>query len=134
MFEFHYPYRITNNRPGIPIAFKSKYKTTSLIEGLIDTGATFILINLELSNDLQLQLKDWEKNCKSAQGQFKTAKATVDLIIGHAKRRETFEDVEIRVSEFKEYPELPLIGRCPLFEWYNVYFDNRENRYHLTPK
>jgi len=135
MFKFHYQYRCIDNLPIIPIAFKSKCKTTNIIEGFIDTGSTNLLINHQLSDYLHLEPKNWMKNSTSASGhEFKTAKVIADLIIGHGHRRDPFKDVEIRVSEFNDYPDLPLIGRYPLFEWYNVNFDNEKNRVDLIPK
>jgi len=136
MRKFSYNLRGYDRHAFIPVAFKSPAKTTRIWEGILDTGSPFILINLEISNYLQLNPKNWKKDSKGVTGKkFKTGKATVDLIFGHAKRRKPFDNIEIRVSEFNDYPELPLIGRYPLFfRWYDISFDDINNRCYIIPK
>jgi predicted aspartyl protease len=136
MRKYSYNLRGSDRYAFIPIAFKSPSKTTRIWEGVLDTGSPFLLINQEISNDLQLKLDDWKDDSKGATGtRFKTARAVVDLILGHAHRRETIKDVEIKVSEFNDFPDLPLIGRHPFFyEWYDISFDDIKDRCYLTPK
>ena len=136
MKRFSYNLRGENKRAFIPVAFKSPVKTTRIWEGILDTGSPFVLINLEISNDLQLSPRDWKKDSKGATGkEFKTGKAIVDLIFGHAHRIEICKDIEIRVSELNEYPELPLIGRYPFFyKWYDISFDDINDRCRIIPK
>jgi len=117
--------------PIIPVRFKFLDNETKIWEGIVDTGSTDILINKDISNYLGLQLNDW-RTANSASGNFNTALATVNITIGHARTIEKCGDVNIKVSEKINYPKLPLIGKKPLFDWYNVYFNNEKKRCELT--
>ncbi len=133
MFSFHYNYRY-GIIPCVPVKFRSLSKTSEYYFGIIDTGAPYIFINSILAENIELQRDNNIKDWKSASGVFKSKKAKIDLIIGHAKRQQLFEDIEIYVSEQANNPNLPIIGRYPLFEWYNVNLDNIQNKCHLIPK
>ena len=134
MLEFHFKYTKINNLfyPFIPIRFKSGSKETPVFDGIVDTGADFILINSGIAEYLNLKIRNW-RSSRSAMGEFKTGETNLDLIIGRGGREQKLENIKIYVSENREFPVLPLIGRNPLFEYYTLIFDNEENKIRLIP-
>ena len=131
--NFYYPYKklLGTYKGAIPVKFKSPTFETTLKWGIIDTGSDFVLIKHNLAKHLGLQVKNWIDG-SSASGNFKQGKVKVDLIIGHANKEQKLEKIEIMVSEKNNNPIYPLIGRKPLFDWYNVYFNNEKKRCELT--
>ena len=119
--------------PIIPIKFIYLDKETNIVPGIIDTGSDDILIKNGIAKRLGINMTNWFES-KSASGKFRKGKVKVDFYIIHDKGEELFNNVEITVNENDEFPPLPLIGRYPLFERYNIVFNNSKNRCSLIPK
>lgn len=136
-FSLIYPYKKIQGiyRPTIPVMFKYSGKETEIKVGIVDTGSDTILIKHRTAKHLKIQIaeKDW-KESDSPAGKFRTGKVNVDFMIIHSKGIKLFQDIKIRVSEIDNYPPDPLIGINPLFNEYNIFFDNVNKMCHLIPK
>jgi hypothetical protein len=120
------------NYPLIPIRFYYKNKRTPIIEALLDSGADGIYLNRAMADFLGLpQIKKLESGGMG--GRYMCYETKVGLIIGRGGRE---VDFGIVTAIFPENDlDVPfLIGRKPIFEEYQVIFEEYKQRFKLVPK
>ncbi len=118
--------------PLIPVRFYTKTKRTPIIEALVDSGADTVHIHKAIAEDLNLPIgKKIESSGMG--GKYMTIESEVGLIIGRAGREVDFGYVKTVFPE-KELNVPVLIGRNPVFEEYQVIFEEYRNRFKLIPK
>lgn len=133
-FTFRYTPQNNIFYPFLSTKFKYNNRKTATIDGILDTGADYILINRGIANYLGVPLGNWIGGGRAAVSTFNYCIKKMDFIIGRGGREQELQDVEIRITDNVTEPLLPLIGRYPLFEFYNIEFDNVNNRFKLIPK
>jgi len=134
LLDFHYKLSGKFYRARIPVKFEYLSKKSELYSGVVDTGSPNIVINSNIADEISLKRSTNTSNWKSTSGRFKVRSAIANLIIKNEKRIQKFQNIPIFVCDLKNSPKLPLIGRYPLFEWYNLNFDNKDRMLHLIPK
>ena len=118
--------------PLLPIVLYSKTKKTKVIEALIDSGSDLIHINKQIAEYLQLhQGKEFESSGMG--GKYTTYETSVGLIIGRGGREVDFGYVTAMFPKLEL--DVPiLIGRKPVFEEYQIIFEEFKERFKLIPK
>jgi predicted aspartyl protease len=116
--------------PLIPIKFQSKERETPCIDALLDSGGDFIVIPNAIAKYLKLKLE--KAGCvDTAGGETTLCKSVLTMIIFDEKRRYTYENIEIHVSDRNDLPVL--LGRHPIFEDHEIIFKKHENKLILQP-
>jgi len=114
----------------VPIRFYSKYKETTTFDGLLDSGSDDILIPIGITEYLKLTLGEKLKS-DSAGGKIETYKIKIGVILGQGGRDVDFGIVDAKATEI----DIPiLIGRYPIFEEFQVVFEEYKKRVKLIPK
>lgn len=118
--------------PLIPIRFYYKGKRTPIIEALLDSGADGIHLHRAVVDDLKLpQGKKLESGGMG--GKYNCYETEVGLIIGRGGKEVDFGIVKALFPE--NDLDVPfLIGRKPVFEEYQVIFEDFKQRFRLIPK
>lgn len=117
--------------PYIPCFFEWRGEKSIEINGLLDSGADGIVIPVGLANSLNLDLTPAKRSMKIVAGEVKYFLTQANLTIGRAGRLTTFENVNIAVPKEGDTPIL--IGRNPVFEYYNITFIEPERRFLMEP-
>jgi predicted aspartyl protease len=116
--------------PLIPIKFCSKERETPLIDALLDSGGDFIVIPHAIAKYLKLKLE--KAGCvDTAGGETTLCKSVLTMVIYDAKRKYTYKDLEIHVSDRNDLPVL--LGRHPIFEDHEIIFKKQQNKLILQP-
>jgi predicted aspartyl protease len=116
--------------PLIPIKFKSKERETPCIDALLDSGGDFIVIPYAIAKYLKLKLE--KAGCvDTAGGETTLCKAVLTMVIFDEKKKFTYENIEIHVSDRNDLPVL--LGRHPIFEDHEIIFKKHENKLILQP-
>jgi predicted aspartyl protease len=119
-----------NNYPLIPIKFLSKERETPMIDALLDSGGDFIVIPYAIAKYLKLKLE--KAGCvDTAGGETTLCKSILTMVIYDEKRKFTYENLEIHVSDRNDLPVL--LGRHPIFEDNEIVFKKHENKLILQP-
>ena len=84
-----------------------------------------------LANSLNLDLTPAKRSMKVVAGEVKCFLTQANLTIGRAGRLTTFENVKIAVPKEGDTPIL--IGRNPVFKYYNITFIEPERRFLMEP-
>jgi len=118
--------------PFIPVRFYSKTKRSPVFEALIDSGADTIYLHKAIAEDLDLA-KGKKIESSGMGGKYMSFEAEVGLIIGRGGRE---ADLGFTQAIFPENElDVPiLIGRKPVFEEYQVIFEDYKKRFKLIPK
>ncbi|MHA1520950.1 MAG: retropepsin-like aspartic protease [Promethearchaeota archaeon] len=117
--------------PLIPVEFYYNGKTLNF-EALLDSGADKILLNKEMIDYFGLPLKG-EENANGAYSSSTTILSEIGIRIGRHPRFSDLGLVDVAVC--KEEQDSPiLMGRTPLFDKFQVIFEQFENKFHLYPK
>lgn len=119
--------------PLIPVRFRNRDVETSIILSILDSGADKITISKPIAEFLSLELGEWEES-QSAGSSFLTCDSRVTMIMGREARIETFENIEIRVTPSDTHPPIPLIGRNPVFDCYDITFSATRKAIIFEPK
>ncbi|MFH1100767.1 MAG: retropepsin-like aspartic protease [Methanobacteriota archaeon] len=125
--EFVFEY---NDYPLIPIKFNYDGKETPYIDALLDSGGDFIVIPLAIARFLKLKLQK-AGSVDTAGGTTSLFRATVDMTLGSAEEKIGYTKLEIHVSMRNDIPVL--LGRCPIFEDYEIVFKKHKKQLILTP-
>lgn len=119
-----------NDYPLIPVKFMSNTRETPMIDALLDSGGDFIVIPYAIANYLGLELVQ-AGSVDTAAGETTLCKANVNMMIQGKRRKYTYENLEIHVSNRNDLPVL--LGRKPIFEDHEIVFKKFENKLILTP-
>ncbi len=117
----------------IPVRFYYNGRPTPYIEALLDSGCDGIFLEPELFASLNLPNKG-EMDADGIDGSCPTRMTEVGLIIGRGKAREyDFGIVDAAVPINKN--DVPvLIGRHPVFDEYQIIFEEYKGKFKLIPK
>lgn len=118
--------------PLIPIRFYTQNKKTRIIEALMDSGLDMIPINKEISEYLNLpQGKRIESTGMG--GTYNSYETKVGLILDRGGRDVDFGYISVIYPE--QDKDVPiLIGRKPVFEEFQVIFEEFNQQFKLIPK
>jgi hypothetical protein len=119
--------------PLIPVRFRNGDVETPIILSILDSGSDNTTISKPIAEFLSLEIGEWEES-QSAGGPFLTCRSKVTMIIGRGGRIEAFENVEIRVTPSDTHPPIPLMGRNPIFDNYDITFSSTKKAVILEPK
>lgn len=118
--------------PYLPVRFYYKEKTTPVIETLLDSGSDRIYIHKAIAEDLDLPILK-KVTCSGMGGKYMSYETKVGLIIGRGGKETDLGIVDATVPE--ENQDVPfLIGRFPIFNEYQVIFEDYKQRFKLIPK
>lgn len=118
--------------PLIPIVLSNGSKKTRPMEGLLDSGSDCIFVPYGIAEYLNLP-KIKETTQEGVTGVQKGYESEVDLTIGRAGRETVFIKAKALFSDNPQ--DLPvLIGRKPVFDEYQVIFEEYKDRVRLIPK
>lgn len=116
--------------PLIPMKFFYDGKETPFIDALLDSGGDFIVVPLAIAKYLKLRLE--KAGCVDTAGGTTTLyRATVNMDLGTSEKKISYTDLEIHVSTRNDIPVL--LGRCPIFEDYEIVFQKYKNQLILKP-
>ncbi len=118
--------------PLIPVRFYSKSGRTTIIEALLDSGSDTIHINRGIVAFLSLP-KGKKIESGGMGGKYIAYETKVGLILGRGGREVDFNYVNAIFPE-KEKDVPVLIGRFPVFEEYQVIFEEYKKKFKLIPK
>ncbi len=118
--------------PLIPVRFYSKRGKTPIIEALLDSGADIIHINRGIMAYLGLS-KGKEIKGGGMGGQYSAFETKVGLILGRGGNEVDFGYVKAVFPEKEEAVPI-LIGRSPVFEEFQVIFEEYKKKFKLIPK
>ena len=118
--------------PFLPLRLSFKGNKTPYIEGLLDSGSDGLLIPKQIADFLGLpDLGD--ANSSGVGGKFKGHQTQVELSIGRGGREIQFGLVMAYVPN--QVQDIPLlVGRTPVFDEFQVIFEEFNNMFHLVPK
>jgi len=120
--------------PLIPVRFYSKTGKTTVIEALLDSGSDMIHINKSLASFLNLP-KGKKIESGGMGGKYIAYETKVGLILGRGgKTRETDFGYVNAVFPEEELDVPILIGRFPVFQEFQVVFEEYKKRFKLIPK
>ena len=111
--------------PIIPVKFFYKNKKTPFIEALLDSGGDFIVIPMPTAEYLGLELKK-AGEVDTAGGAVSLYKSYIDIKIGKNGGFAEYRNNLIHVSTRNDIPVL--LGRCPIFEDYEITFKKQKNQ------
>jgi predicted aspartyl protease len=111
--------------PVIPVKFYYSNKETPFIDALLDSGGDFIVIPMPIAKYLGLKLKR-AGSVDTAGGEASLFKANLDMVIGGKELNVKYCNLEIHVSDRNDIPVL--LGRCPIFEDYEIIFKKQTNK------
>ena len=118
--------------PLIPVRFYSKTGKTNIIEALLDSGSDMIHINRDISSFLDLP-KGKKIDGGGMGGKYVAYNTKVGLKLGRGGREVDFGYVNaVFPEEDKDVPIL--IGRFPVFEEFQVMFEEYNKKFKLIPK
>ena len=118
-----------DKHPLLPLTLGYGGKKTPLIEGLVDSGATDLLIPLFMADSLNLPHIE-ETPMHGVGGEYPAYKTRVELTIGRGGRTYTFGEIDACISGIAIDSPL-LIGHKPLFMVYKVIFDSKNQMLQL---
>ena len=111
--------------PVVPVKFYYCNKETPFIDALLDSGGDFIVIPMPIAKYLGLKLKK-AGSVDTAGGEASLFKANLDMVIGSKELSVKYSNLEIHVSDRNDIPVL--LGRCPIFEDYEIIFKKQTNK------
>ena len=114
-----------NRYPVVPVKFYYKDKETPFIDALPDSGGDFIVIPIPISNYLGLKLKK-AGDVDTAGGTTSLFKANLNMMMGTKNKNVIYDNIQIHVSTRNDIPVL--LGRCPIFEDYEITFNHKNNQ------
>ena len=118
--------------PLLPLKLSFKENKTPYIEGLLDSGSDGLLIPKNIAIFLELPDLGVAKS-SGVGGKFKGHRTQVELKIGRGGREINFGLVNAIVPD--EEQDIPiLIGRNPVFDEFQVIFEEFNKTIHLIPK
>lgn len=118
--------------PLMPIKLYLSNKKTSIIEGLIDSGSNGLFIPKSIAEFLNLS-KGKKIDVSGICGNCKAYETKVGLILGRGGREVNFGYIKAVFPE--EERNIPiLIGREPVFDEYQIIFEEHRERFKLIPK
>ncbi|KKN33190.1 hypothetical protein LCGC14_0806200 [marine sediment metagenome] len=118
--------------PLIPVRFYSKTVKTTVIEALLDSGSDMVHTNRSIVSFLNLP-KGKKIESAGMGGKYMTYKTKVGLILGRGGREVDFGYVNaVFPEEEKDVPVL--IGRIPVFEEFQIIFEEDKKKFKLIPK
>lgn len=118
--------------PFIPVRFYYKQEKTPVIEALIDSGADRLYLHKAIADNLNLPVMK-RVECCGMGGKYMSYETKVGLIIGRGGREVDFGLVSATVPEIEQ--DVPiLIGRYPVFEEFQVIFEEFKQKFKLIPK
>jgi hypothetical protein len=123
-------------RPRLPVRLQNNSKSfrTAL---LVDSGADISMIPIEIAETLELELGE-EKTNIGPNGKFYARKSNVELWL-YAGKKETYIGkipLIIPTNRQEDAGDLPLLcvmGRNPLFEMYDITFQESKRKVHFEP-
>jgi hypothetical protein len=118
VFDYH-------KYPVVPVKFYFNGKETPFIDALLDSGGDFIVIPMPIAKYLGLHLQS-AGSVDTAGGIASLFKANLNMAIGSKEQSVTYENLEIHVSDRNDIPVL--LGRCPIFEDYEIIFKKQTNQ------
>ena len=132
------PKNVKNKLPSyplLPVRFynpKDKNHKTPIFEALLDSGSDGIHLHRDISDSLGLtRLKKTES--EGMGGIYNCFETEVGLIIGRGGRTVDFGVVKAVFPE-KDLNVPLLIGRNPVFEEYQIIFEEYKEKFKLIPK
>jgi predicted aspartyl protease len=111
--------------PVVPVKFYNEEKETPFIDALLDSGGDFIVIPIPISNYLGLKLKK-AGDVDTAGGTTSLFKANLNMMMGTKNKNINYDNIQIHVSTRNDIPVL--LGRCPIFEDYEITFKHKKNK------
>jgi hypothetical protein len=111
--------------PIVPVKFFYKDKKTPFIEALLDSGGDFIVIPMPIAEYLGLELEK-AGEVDTAGGSVSLYKSYIDISIGKNGGFAEYKNNLIHVSTRSDIPVL--LGRCPIFEDYEITFKKQKNQ------
>lgn len=118
--------------PLIPITLYTDARKSPPMEGLLDSGANGLFIPKPIAEYLELSLSGPVQS-GGVDGLFKAHATKVGVIIGRGGRTVDFGTITGIVPD--EHKDVPiLIGRHPLFDEYQIVFEEYRKVFHLIPK
>lgn len=119
-------------QPYLPIRLYNKSDETPQLEGILDSGASGILIpkyHAELINLPDLGIK----HGYGAGGKLNLRKTKVGIKIGRGNRVEDLRYIDATIEMDGKLRDI-LIGRSPLFEEFQIIFEMFNYKFKLIPK
>ena len=118
--------------PLIPVRFYTKTKKIPIFEALLDSGSDIVHINRGIMSFLNLPPGRKIKSSGMG-GNYVSYETEVGLIVGRGGREVDFGIIKVIYPE--EEKNVPiLIGRIPVFEEFQVIFEEYKKKFQLIPK
>lgn len=118
--------------PLLPLRLSFQGNKTPYMEGLLDSGSDGLLIPKRIADFLELPDLGVAKS-SGVGGKFKGHQTQVELSIGRGGREIKFGLVVAFVPDQEQ--DIPLlVGRTPIFDEFQVIFEEFNNLFHLIPK
>jgi hypothetical protein len=117
--------------PLIPIQLYYQGKNLRF-EALLDSGADKLFLPRAIANALELPLGA-KRTDSGVTGKFESYGTKVGLIIGSGSREYDFGIIEA-CTPVEEQDVPILIGRHPVFDEYQIRFEQYNNKFKLIPK
>ena len=109
-------------RPMIPVRLRYKgYQPLDTLM-LVDSGADFSMISREFADNLGINTTECSPiQTSTASGRMIAVETEIRIRFG--QRREIYDyEIPVQIPLRKGFPELPLLGRYPLFRDFDVNF------------
>ena len=122
--------------PTIPCVFASKTKRTRMTDAPLDTGSDGIVLPMGAARYLELELEPKKKPMNVAGGlEVGQFKSKANLTIGRGGRFVDFKDIEVTIPDTdpKQDKSPILIGRDPIFQYYEVTFIEAKRKVVMKP-
>ncbi len=117
--------------PFVPVRFYHKGKKTNIIEALLDSGADAVHINSSIASYLNLP-KGKKSKLGGAGGTYISYETKIGFVLGRGGNFVDFGYVKCFYPQNQDVPIL--IGRCPVFEEYQVIFEEFEDSKNIHKK
>jgi len=120
--------------PFMPIYLYNGEKKTVLLEGLIDSGSDYLFIPKGLADFLNLS-KGKKEEISGVCGSCNAIETQVGLVLGRGGKNREMDYGCVKTFFPEKERNMPiLIGRYPIFEEYQVIFEEYKKRFKLIPK
>lgn len=115
--------------PLLPLILRFGNKQTPIMEGLVDSGATDLLLPKFVAEELDLPHLE-EDTMNGIGGEYPAYKTKVNLQIGRGGRTFNFGEIDACISGVDMDSPI-LVGHKPLFETFKITFDTKKEKLYL---
>jgi hypothetical protein len=130
-YQYHLSFKFTSFnlsktvtlRPMIPVILQYKNNLEIAALMLLDSGADFSLISQDLGRSLNIDVnKKADGSVKGVTGETATIEEMVKIQFGMGSRNTFKKEIPIHITKKDGFPTLPLLGRDPLFNEFDIHF------------